>query len=172
MNIFVLDRDPKLCAQYHCDKHLLKQIPDVAKILCTVMRESGIPYGYTSSNKNHPCVKWVAEADGNFMWLRELGLELCKEYNYRYEKGAGGHASEHIIRDTYPKNLGDMNERKKVNEPVGMTPPPQCIPDYLKLDDPVEAYRQYYLIEKTDLLSYTKRNVPQWIIDMGMGEHK
>ena len=108
----------------------------------------------------------------NYQLKYNKSYDTPEEYNYRYEKGAGGHASEHIIRDTYPKNLGDMNERKKVNEPVGMTPPPQCIPDYLKLDDPVEAYRQYYLIEKTDLLSYTKRNVPQWIIDMGMGEHK
>jgi len=163
MNIFVLDKDPRLCAQYHCDKHVLKQIPDIAKILCTAMRENGIPYGYTSGNKNHPCVKWVAEADSNFVWLRKLGLELCKEYSYRYEKDAAGHASESIIRDAYPKNLEGSAE---------MTPPPQCIPDYLKLDDPIQAYRHYYLAEKADLLSYTKRNVPEWIVDMGMGEHK
>lgn len=166
MNIFALDKDPRLCAQYHCDKHILKQIPDIAKILCTVMRESGIPYGYTSGDKNHPCVRWVAEADSNFMWLKELGLELCKEYGYRYEKEAIGHASEAIIRDAYPKDLKPPHDRE------GVTPHPQCIPDYLKLDDPIEAYRQYYLVEKTDLLSYTKRNVPDWVANMGMGEHK
>jgi len=173
MNIFVLDNDPETCARFHCDKHVLKQIPDVAKILCTVMRESGIPYGYTAGNKNHPCVKWVAEADGNFMWLRELGLELCKEYSYRYAKETGlSHASEHIIVDTYPKGLGNKNERSKRNEPVGMTAPPQCVPDHFKCEDPVMAYRQYYLGEKADMLSYTKRNVPGWIVEMGMGEHK
>lgn len=173
MNIFILDRDPETCAKYHCDKHVLKQIPDIAKILCTVMRESGIPYGYTASNKNHPCVKWAKEADGNFMWLRELGLELCREYSYRYAKGAGGnHASEHIILDAYPKGLGNKNERAKRREPVGMTPPPQCVPDYFKCEDPVIAYRQYYLSEKADMLCYTKRNVPEWVTEMGMGEHK
>jgi len=26
MNIFYLDEDPKLCAQYHCDKHCVKMI--------------------------------------------------------------------------------------------------------------------------------------------------
>ena len=166
MNIFVLDKDPRLCAQYHCDKHVLKQIPDIAKILCTVIRESGTPYGYPSGNKNHPCIRWTAETDSNFMWLRELGLELCKEYSYRYEKGTTNHASESIIRDAYPNDLKSPLTWR------GMTPPPQCIPDYLKLENPVEAYRQYYLIEKADLLSFTRRNVPNWIASMGMGEHK
>jgi hypothetical protein len=173
MNIFILDKDPELCARYHCDKHVLKQIPDIAKILCTVMRESGIPYGYTSSNKNHPCVKWAQTADGNFMWLRELGLELCREYSYRYGKSGGSkHASEHIILDSYPKNLGDKNHRAKVREPVGMTPPVQCVPAHFKCNDPVKAYRDYYLTEKADILAYTKRNVPGWVVEMGMGEHK
>ena len=172
MNIFVLHKNPRLCAQYHCDKHVLKQIPDIAKILCTVMRENGIPYGYTSGNKNHPCVRWVAEADSNFVWLRELGLELCKEYGYRYEKGAADHASEGIIRNAYLKSLESMSKLKKASNLEEITLPPLCIPDYLKLDDPIQAYRQYYLVEKADLLSYTKRNVPEWITCMGMGEHR
>ena len=26
MNIFVLDNDPRQCAEYHCDKHVVKMI--------------------------------------------------------------------------------------------------------------------------------------------------
>ena len=172
MNIFILDREPSLCAQYHCDKHVLKQIPDIAKILSTVMRKSGIPYGYTITTPNHPCVKWAEEADGNFMWLRELGLCLCKEYTYRYAKSIGSHASEHIILDAYPKNLGNKNERDKRKEPIAMTEPPQCVPDYFKSKSPITAYREYYLGEKADILCYTKREIPYWVAEMGMGEHK
>lgn len=38
MNIFYLDQDPKLCAQYHCDKHVVKMITEYAQIMCTVHR--------------------------------------------------------------------------------------------------------------------------------------
>lgn len=30
MNIFVLDLDPKTCAAYHCDKHVVKMIVETA----------------------------------------------------------------------------------------------------------------------------------------------
>ena len=177
MNIFVLDRDPMICAQYHCDKHILKQIPDTAKILCTVMRESGIPYGYTSwKNTNHPCIKWAAENAGNFLWLKELGIQLCNEYTYRYgESGTSGHASEHIIRDCWigHEKLGNLHGWEEwMWTTLSITTPPQCVPSHFENTDLVTAYRQYYLGEKADLLSYTKRDVPMWIQDMGMGESK
>lgn len=36
MNIFVLDLDPVKCAEYHCDKHVIKMTLETAQILCTV----------------------------------------------------------------------------------------------------------------------------------------
>lgn len=38
MNIFFLDKDPKICAQYHCDKHVVKMIVELAQLLSTVHR--------------------------------------------------------------------------------------------------------------------------------------
>ena len=35
MNIFILDKDIEKCAQYHCDKHLIKMILESAQLLCT-----------------------------------------------------------------------------------------------------------------------------------------
>jgi hypothetical protein len=32
MNIFYLDEDPKICAQYHCDKHVVKMIIEYAQL--------------------------------------------------------------------------------------------------------------------------------------------
>lgn len=38
MNIFYLDRNPKLAAQYHCDRHVVKMILESAQLLCTALR--------------------------------------------------------------------------------------------------------------------------------------
>ena len=35
MNIFLLDKDPKIAAQYHCDKHVVKMILESAQMLCS-----------------------------------------------------------------------------------------------------------------------------------------
>ena len=32
MNIFILDRDPVLAAQYQCDKHVVKMVLETAQI--------------------------------------------------------------------------------------------------------------------------------------------
>ena len=42
------------------------------------------------------------------------------------------------------------------------TPPPQCMPDYCKGSDTVEAYRTYYVVEKSDFATWKKRNKPEW----------
>ena len=35
MNIFILDENIEKCAQYHCDKHIIKMILESAQLLCT-----------------------------------------------------------------------------------------------------------------------------------------
>lgn len=39
MNIFVLDRDPYIAAQMHCDKHVIKMICEYAQLLSTAHRQ-------------------------------------------------------------------------------------------------------------------------------------
>lgn len=39
MNIFMLHDDPKLAAQYHCDKHVIKMATEYSQILCTVIHK-------------------------------------------------------------------------------------------------------------------------------------
>ena len=38
MNIFVLDKDPKVAAEEHCDKHVVKMIGESAQMLSTAHR--------------------------------------------------------------------------------------------------------------------------------------
>ena len=42
MNIFLLDTDITKCAQFHCDKHVVKMPIEYAQLLSAVM----IHYGY------------------------------------------------------------------------------------------------------------------------------
>lgn len=51
MNIFVLDRDIKLCTQYHCDKHVVKMILEYAQLLSSVHRVAGNTVGYELTHK-------------------------------------------------------------------------------------------------------------------------
>ena len=38
MNIFYLDKNPKIAAQMHCDKHVVKMVLEYAQILSTAHR--------------------------------------------------------------------------------------------------------------------------------------
>ena len=38
MNIFYLDNDPKVCAEMHCDKHVVKMIIEYAQLMSTAHR--------------------------------------------------------------------------------------------------------------------------------------
>ena len=72
MNIFVLDDDPKTCAMYHCDKHVVKMILETAQMICTTHHLIGsydydIPY--KSTHINHPCNRWLRDSVENYNWL-------------------------------------------------------------------------------------------------------
>jgi len=41
MNIFFLDFDVKKCAEYHCDKHVVKMILETAQLLCSAHHVTG-----------------------------------------------------------------------------------------------------------------------------------
>ena len=175
MNVFLLDEDPELCAQYTCDKHISIGIQNISYILCGVMKNKGISYCYDLSKAklSHPFVKWGGERDERFLWLRELGMHLCREFSYRYSRnGTHNHSCEHIVRDVYLKEEERNIRWKKEEHKVNIDKAPMCIPDYLKDESTIKSYRNYYLSKKSHMLQYTKRNVPNWILDLGVGEHR
>ena len=154
MNIFFLDYDTKKCAEYHCDKHVVKMILETAQLLCGVHHLTPqvtpqVPYKL--SHKNHPCAIWTRESLSNYLYLCDLGLELCKEYTYRYGKR---HKSQDVI------------EWCLCNKPMivdlGFTTPPMAMPDEYKVMDVVESYRNYYIGAKKDFCVWKNRDVPEW----------
>lgn len=152
MNIFVLDKNPLLCARYHCDKHVIKMILESAQILSTVVRESGIDAGYKPTHKNHPCTKWAAESLSNWLWLKDLVKELNTEYMYRYSK-TEPHKSSVVVLNLPEPKIQD----------VGMTEFAQAMPEEYRDKDVVKAYRSYYLNDKKSMLNWKNRDKPCWV---------
>ena len=154
MNIFVLDEDPQQAAKYHCDKHM-KLLLEAAQLLCIAHKQTGsnnAPYK-GQGFKNHPCSVWTRESIENYRWLVKLGLFLCKEYTYRYGKI---HKSQSVIE--WAKN----NEPNLPNIP--RTPFVQAMPDDVKNENTVEAYRAYYCKYKSSFAKWKKREIPCWYI--------
>lgn len=116
---------------------------------------------YQLSHRNHPSAEWARETTGNYDWLWRLGAELSAEYTFRYGRT---HASSVVIYtlEFTPPELprGEQNE------------PPLAMPaEYFRYDtdgnaDAVPSYRAYYKEGKRHLLQYTKREPPDWLLDV------
>ena len=101
MNIFVLDRNPKIAAYMMCDKHVVKMILESAQMLSAVLycdykdeykgsdkpviEQFGLP-GYPKAHAKHPCTLWARQSKQNAMWLVQHMRALCLEYTKRYNK--------------------------------------------------------------------------------------
>lgn len=179
MNIFYLHSDPKVCAQYHVDKHCVKMILETAQLLSTAHRViDGIetigvsPSGrkqkrwvlpdsreqvlYSATHINHPSAIWCRKNESNYAWLHSLMAELCIEYTYRYEKV---HKCEQIglleaLRQI-PNNIqhGDFTE-----------PTPAMPEQHKVLGNSIQSYYNYYNGEKRRMFSWKKRYVPPFIL--------
>lgn len=152
MNIFVLDLEPRRCAQYHCDDHVKKMIIESTQMLSTANRMFGLKEGYKIAFPNHRCNVWVRQSLDNWLWLRELTYFLNEEYRKRYNKEIN-HKSWLVAR-----KLSFPNIRRK-----GLTPFALAMPDKYKSNNAVYSYRRYYRNEKTHLLRYTNREIPFWL---------
>jgi hypothetical protein len=176
MNIFVLDKDPMWAALYHNNKHIVKMIleygqllsgayyglstckntKDYLKISSSRLKETNYPREnfIKLTHKHHPCMKFSMESIENWNWLLELFNEVLSEYTYRYAK-------IHLFQPLYfwfKNNPPDLPSTGKITWVKAM-------PDYLKLiDEPVLAYRQYYIQEKQHLAKWTDRDTPPWFI--------
>ena len=151
MNIFLLDLDLKKCAEYHNDKHVVKMIVETAQLLCGVhwLNKSIPPYKFT--HKNNPLLNWVNSDLNNYYWLCELGLELCREYTYRYEKI---HKTQEII-EWCVMNVPQIQDKT-------FTLPPLVMPTQYMSSNKVESYRTFYIKDKAGFSKWKKRNVPEW----------
>jgi hypothetical protein len=150
MNIFVLDHDQRLAAQYHCDKHVVKMPTESGQMLSTALFLHGQEALWKPAHPKHPCTLWAAENRANFDWLVKLGYELCAEYTHRYGKVHG--ALKAI--DYAAQHSHIIPEGQLTNFALAM-------PDEYKVADTVQSYRNYYIGEKAHIAQW-KRDTPDW----------
>ena len=165
MNIFYLDEDPTLAAQYLIDTHIRKMTVGSAQMLANAYSIEDLSYAPRTqkgtvrkhSYLNHPCSKWVVLGQTNFAWLLKHATSLCEEYVYRFNKDHFASDFIYWIED----NLPNLAKAK-------FTPPPQVMPSIYKCSSTIEAYRSYYRKEKaTDnngksMSVWTNRDKPDW----------
>ena len=153
MNIFFLDSDPGTASKYHVDKHVVKMPLETAQMLCTVHWKNNSEAPYKATHLKHPSTLWAGQSLENYLWLCNLGKELCKEYTFRYGKR---HKCEDII-DWATENLPTFENKQEFILPLAM-------PDDFKVENNlIESYRNYYRDGKKHLHKWTNRNQQNWI---------
>ncbi len=160
MNIFHLHKVPKVRAEYHCDKQVVKMILETAQMLSTAyQRHCGLDYLlYKPAYPKHPMTIWVGDSIENYNYALMLGTELGKQYTKRYRKI---HKSSNII--SLLRGFG-RGKNVEYNFPsIKFTPPPQCMPDEYKHEDYITAYKQYYIGEKKRFAKYTAVDIPHFM---------
>lgn len=153
MNIFYLDKNTTKCAQYHNDKHVVKMILETAQLLCGAHWVTGGEAPYKLSHKNHPCSIWVRSDLNNYLWLCDLGIKLCWEYNHRYGKT---HKTYDILlwcSENHPNIPNDS-----------FSHPPLAMPNEYKELCHVKSYRNYYMGDKRDFSKWKNREIPNWFV--------
>ena len=150
MNIFVLDKNPEIAASMACDKHVVKMIVETAQMMCTVISSHGYDTPYRPTHKNHPCTLWAGQSRDNWNWLIDYGMGLCDEYTRRYGRV---HKSQSVIEWCAMKHIDLPNTAR--------TPFAQAMPPQYKNTNPIKAYRDYYVGEKSYMAKW-KLGAPQW----------
>lgn len=157
MNIFVLDNDPRIAAEMHCDKHVPKMVLELAQMLTTAhhVHESEPWEGmYKQAHLNHPCTKWVREHTANYYWAARHFESLAEQYMKRFGK-------VHKTWKEQAKHL--MYSPKSMLYKSLCSPFAQAMPDNYKNEDAVTAYRTYYLRDKQRFAKWEKGvGAPDW----------
>ena len=176
MNIFYLHHEPKLCAEMHCDKHVVKMIIEYAQLMSTAHRvldgeeyyaltangrkikrwrmpdvkyENGL---MKASHVHHPSNVWVRASKANYVWLNQMWNHLLLEYTHRYGKR---HACADRMEFLYawPENIPDLP----------FTEPTPAMPDECKIaNNSLASYHKYYIEKKVRFAKWTNRDVPLW----------
>lgn len=156
MNIFFLDKMPKLAAEFTADAHVRKSILECVEMLgYAYPKKIKKPWKWKGDRSHHQMSRWVRYSRQNFDWTLQYAYALCEEFEHRFGKT---HACvEHLDWISHNLPMDSLPD-------IGKTDPPRCFEDHdIDLsEDAVYDYRRYYKIAKDHLAKWTKREVPFW----------
>lgn len=164
VNFFFLDKNPKLCAKFYCDKHVNKIMIEICQLLSNVLHNNTNlkpPYKKTS---NIPITlapyRWANYSKGNYIYLLNLAEALLNEYKYRYNKKnqKPEHKTEKVIKWLQNNIPNHFNHKKRTK--LFYTKNIDLFHKYIK--DDVECFRYIYAIYKCKNDKWTKRDKPKW----------
>ena len=122
--------------------------------LCETSQEPG----YRPCHVWHPCQKWTRVCSGNYLWLAKLGIELAREFRFRFKKE---HSCEKHINWLYENLPLTIRMFPRRGFPIAMAE------EYRISKDPIICYRNYYRTSKAErvLIKYTGLEVPHCLIE-------
>lgn len=187
MNIFILSKNAKRAARFHCDKHVIKMILESIQLLTCAWYSFGLPgweaeisakvaehpvtkmHGddakttvYKRTHANHPCSLWVQKSAANYAWLVDMTRELCLEKRRRWPKTLPHKCEAYLdALQTPPPLLKDVGQTPfavAISSTEIRAKRPRCTEDELEC---IEAYRDYYAFDKP-FASWKCDDAPDW----------
>lgn len=168
--------------RYNLDTHIIKIISEAVELLYTAWStleettewKTSTPGGKAAGRHyQHHCLSiWACQSEGNYMFIVEFGLALCKEKLIRYPSKPQHAYYEHLIwcKNNIPPGLiGTCKEATQMPQAIGSTQTSDrdfhhvaCCNGSGYMEDTVIAYRQYYLASRRTMSGYTNRDRPEW----------
>lgn len=181
MNLFILDTNPQLCAQYHSDVHVNKMATECGQILTAALAVVTKSYdevqGKTKmvkkwrkpfadswgvSHPHHPATVWVAQSRQNALWAWHLWRHLCNEWYLRFAKPHGSIS----YAATLSSHIGKFPDIPQTPHVIAFNRDKYA--DCIVEGDVVQSYRNYYIASKLILptkgkATWTRRDRPHWL---------
>lgn len=173
MNIFCLDEDPKIAAQYNCDKHVSKIFLEICQMITYIVPDEMLKYAprtqsgeirkKTKTHYNHPVSKFVRQNLGNLLWTIDHAYYLDEERLWRSYNKKDAHFSKTFL-DWFVENLEKFSipNGEKTDFAIAINEECDCRknPVFSSVSS-VEKYRLYYMHDKP-FVKWDRRGAPVW----------
>jgi len=163
MNVFYCDEDPTTAAKVLPNKLVVKMPTETGQLLAnhfTKEQLENAPRTKTGKvrghfNPKHGSSIWTNDSSANYLWVLNHGFALCNEYTRRYNK-------THFVVEFLQWVKENINLNKFTNN--YFTTVYQAMPEQYQIaDDPVTAYRNYLVAEKSYYAKwFSQKDLPKW----------
>ena len=159
MTIYILDQDPKKCAQYLDDRSLDNMIGDIAQVLCNVHRilnseeckKHNLPLNPDHRDFILKCQKWARECEANYLYFVEIGISLIFERNERQDWMGNSRDNffykNNKIIEWAGENIPDLPHSGFYRDEKGLHSVPDNISTHLHTPFPLVMPKKYHFYE-------------------------